>query len=272
MEISVIIPTYKPKDYLWRCLDSLVNQSLDKQLFEIIIVLNGETGGYKDAIEQYISSVKDCQIRLMTTETAGVSNARNIGIDNALGRYLVFIDDDDWISGQYLENLLQRADSGCIVVSNILHIDDQTNEQLPHYMSKAFEKAMQKKPHSQFQYRSFLSSSCEKLIPKDVIGSERFNTKYELGEDALFMFAISKRISGIRFSDVHDIYYVRARHESVSRVSKTIRTRCRNLLKLVCSYFSIWIKDITRYNILLFLSRIAACLRKIFIQEKRQKF
>ncbi len=272
MEISVIIPTYKPKDYLWSCLDSLVNQSLDGALFEILIILNGEIDGYRDKIEQYISSVKGHQIRLLTTEVAGVSNARNIGIENASGRYLFFIDDDDWISGQYLENLLGRADSGCIVVSNIVHIDDQTNEELPHYMNKAFRKAMHKKPQSQFQYRSFLSSACEKLIPKEIAGSERFDTRYVTGEDALFMFAISKRISGIRFSDVHDIYYIRARRESVSRISKTIRTRYGNLLKLACSYFSIWIKDITRYNFFLFLSRIAACLRKIFIQEKRQKF
>ena len=56
MKISVIIPTYKPKEYLWECLDSLYNQTLSKQDFEVLLVLNGCDEPYKSNIRKYINN------------------------------------------------------------------------------------------------------------------------------------------------------------------------------------------------------------------------
>ena len=59
MKISVIIPTYKPKSYLWECLDSLVAQTFAKEDFEVVIVLNGCEDPYKSQIEKYIDEHKE---------------------------------------------------------------------------------------------------------------------------------------------------------------------------------------------------------------------
>ena len=107
MEISVIIPSYKPQDYLWRCLDSLDGQTLAKDKFEVILVLNGCKEPYHGQILNYIEKHKDMKIRYEQRDSDGVSFARNIGIELAEGRHLTFIDDDDYVSPRYLEALLE---------------------------------------------------------------------------------------------------------------------------------------------------------------------
>ena len=85
--ISVIIPTYKPKDYLWECLDSLSCQTIEKSKFEVLIILNGCNEPYNTQIIKYIESQQNVQWRLFQTDEPGVSNARNIGLDKAEGEY-----------------------------------------------------------------------------------------------------------------------------------------------------------------------------------------
>ena len=107
MEISVIIPTYKPQDYLWRCLDSLDGQTLAKDKFEVILVLNGCKEPYDGEIKNYAVNHSQLPLDYIQTDKGGVSNARNIGIDAANGDYITFIDDDDYVSPRYLEALLE---------------------------------------------------------------------------------------------------------------------------------------------------------------------
>ena len=103
IKISVIIPTYKPQTYLWECLDSLRNQTLSHNDFEIIIVLNGCTEPWKSQISRYIATkMQSMNVKFIHTEQAGVSNARNIALDLVKGEYVTFIDDDDLVSPSYL--------------------------------------------------------------------------------------------------------------------------------------------------------------------------
>ena len=107
IKITVIVPTYKPQAYLWECLDSLYFQSLDSSLYEIIVVLNGERADYEDKIKEYIHEHPSVMIQYLYAEMPGVSNARNIALDIARGKYIAFIDDDDYVSKSYLRELLE---------------------------------------------------------------------------------------------------------------------------------------------------------------------
>ena len=101
MDISVIIPTYKPQDYIWTCLDSLVNQTLSYDHFEVIIILNGCSEPWKSQIEDYIASnMSAMNVTFIQTDIPGVSNARNLGLDAIKGDYVFFIDDDDYMLGE----------------------------------------------------------------------------------------------------------------------------------------------------------------------------
>ena len=113
-KISVIIPTYAPKDYIWECLDSFENQTLPKEEFEVILVLNGEKEPYESLIRKKLTTYSFNSTLLYSTPN-GVSRARNLGMEKAQGTYICFIDDDDWVSDNFLEELLSKAcDNGIV--------------------------------------------------------------------------------------------------------------------------------------------------------------
>ena len=109
MKISVIVPTYKPQAYLWECLDSIYNQTFPKSDYELVLVLNGCNEPYNTQILDWLSKHKDLNVQFFQIDTGGVSNARNIALDNAKGEYVTFIDDDDLISTAYLKELYEKA-------------------------------------------------------------------------------------------------------------------------------------------------------------------
>ena len=117
MKISVIIPTYKPQSYLWECLDSIVQQTFPKEHFEVILVLNGCTEPYKSMIEKYIAEkMQGMNMNFIHTEESGVSNARNLALDVAVGEYITFLVDDDYISDCTLSELYEVANKGFVPI------------------------------------------------------------------------------------------------------------------------------------------------------------
>jgi glycosyltransferase involved in cell wall biosynthesis len=262
MIISVIIPSYKPSAYLYDCLDSLTGQTFAADKFETIIVLNGCNEPYFSQVSKYIKKHLAHHFSLLQTDTPGVSNARNIGLKAAKGDYICFIDDDDWISPGYLDLLYSGISEETIIESNVKQIDEATSQQVPHFLTDAYERNLVSGSHSIMSQRSFLSSVCCKLIPRKLIGNTRFDTRYRLGEDSLFMFTISNNISSIRLAQPEAIYYVRRREGSASRSAISSVNKAKALLPLVGSYIVTWLRHPTEYNFPFFLSRVVATLLK----------
>ncbi len=107
MKISVIVPAYNCENLISETLDCLINQTLKD--IQIIIVNDGSTDGTAEVIDRYAK--KDSRILSVYQENAGVSAARNNGIDRAQGEYLLFLDSDDLLSGNALELLAKKLDS-----------------------------------------------------------------------------------------------------------------------------------------------------------------
>lgn len=238
MEISIIIPTYKPKHYLEECLDSIQKQSFCKEDFEVIIVLNGEIQPYLNYLNKLVKNY-DFKSIILTTEQRGVSNARNLAMAKSSGEYICFIDDDDTISPTYLSRLYEKV-SGCtIAVSNVKAFIDGTHDFIEDYISNAFTimKARQT-PIRVLEGRKFMSSSCCKMISRKTIGNFVFDTDLSIGEDSVFMARISKNIKAIALADEGAIYYRRVRRESASRTSRTISSKISIVTKLLCKYAS----------------------------------
>lgn len=103
--VSVIVVLYNAENTLTRCLDSIVNQSLTN--FELIIVDDGSTDGSQDIIKRYIND--DPRIKSVHQSNAGVSIARQKGLELVTGSYSIFVDADDWIEPDMLEILLDKA-------------------------------------------------------------------------------------------------------------------------------------------------------------------
>lgn len=99
--ISIIIPIYKVEPYLRRCLDSIVNQTYTN--LEIILVDDGSPDGCPAICDEY--ATKDKRIIVIHKENGGLSDARNAGLDICKGKYISFVDSDDWVADCYIEIL-----------------------------------------------------------------------------------------------------------------------------------------------------------------------
>lgn len=106
--ISIVIPIFNSEKYLLECLNSVLNQSFSD--FEVLCINDGSIDRSKEICEQYVR--KDKRFRLYNQKNAGVSVARNLGIEKAQGEYLCFVDSDDVIAKDFLWNLLDRI-QGC---------------------------------------------------------------------------------------------------------------------------------------------------------------
>lgn len=260
MKVSVIIPTYKPGKYLKDCLESINAQTLDKKYFEVIIVLNGIIEPYIEYINKLINEY-DFHSVVIPTGISGVSNARNLGLSRAQGEYVCFIDDDDKVSPSYLENLYSKTSRNCIAASNVKAFYDNSDKLENDYISIAYEKYIHKNGSlSVLEGRKFMSSSCCKIISREIIQDIRFDTNLKIGEDSVFMAEISKNAKSIVLSDRHAIYYRRLRVGSASRVKQPISKRCA----IVCKLLKRYTKMLTvSYNIPFIATRIVAAFLKL---------
>ena len=128
-EVSIIVPIYNVEKYLNRCLDSLVNQTFKD--IEIIALNNGSTDSSLDILKDYASN--DNRITIIDNENLGVSKARNIGIDKASGKYIVFVDSDDWIDTNMIEVLhsnITKNNCDLVMCTYVREFDDHSKEKI----------------------------------------------------------------------------------------------------------------------------------------------
>ena len=109
MKLSIIVPVYNVDKYLVKCLDSLLMQDIPKTDYEIIIVNDGSTDSSLTIAENFKS--KHANISLISQENGGLGAARNTGIRVAKGKYLMFVDSDDYLEPDSLNELLTKIES-----------------------------------------------------------------------------------------------------------------------------------------------------------------
>lgn len=265
MKISVIIPSYKPGDYIWECLDSLDNQTLNHEDFEVIIILNGCSEPWKSQISEYIANHNDTNFRLLQTDLGGVSNARNIGLDNAKGEYITFIDDDDYVSPKYLQLMYEETDGKSVVLTDSFAFNEECPTRIietyaPH---QTYLKCKNKDKCSLLCARAIFNGPWMKLLKRSFIQGERFDTTLFIGEDSLFMFAISKNIKHIKFASAKALYYRRYRSNSAITKKRTRWFWINNCIKMQYITFRYWIKSPFDYNLKFLVSRFLAPLKAV---------
>lgn len=263
MLISVIIPSFKPGLYLWECLDSICAQTFPRKDFEVILVLNGCKSPFEERIIEYINVHTTVQWKFIQTDEGGVSNARNIGLDVAIGKYICFIDDDDFVSPTYLEQLFMHAAPDVVPVCKPLSFIDGSIDFRPYNITKDYDKF-----HAmgliRFQKpKRFFNGPVYKLIHRDVIGSRRFDERFKNGEDSLFMFLISDRFRYVDFTDETAIYYRRIRNDSATGKNNSLKYKINNYLYLILLQSSIYFKNIRKYNFFFYINSVIGRIKSI---------
>ena len=104
--VSLILPVYNVEEYMDQCMESVAAQTFSD--FEVILINDGSTDRSGEVCRRWQS--RDARIRYIETENRGVSAARNRGIEEAKGRYLAFVDPDDWLDRDYLKKLYEEAE------------------------------------------------------------------------------------------------------------------------------------------------------------------
>ncbi len=265
MKISVIIPTYKPKNYLWKCLSSLINQTFPKESFEIILVLNGCDEPFKTEIEKYINvKMSFMNVNLIHTLQGGVSNARNLALDNVKGEYITFIDDDDFVSPDYLNELYRKASFDTIALCYPFVFKDGEISQLTNRITNVYKKYSKRNKQTYLRAKKYFSGPCMKLIPANFVQNRRFDIHFNNGEDSIFMFAISDKFRWIDFTSENAIYYRRIRSNSAVTTKRKRKDKIRNSFKMMCEYTRIYFKSPIKYNLFFYFTRLLGAIRLMF--------
>lgn len=209
---SIIIPTKNPdKIFFLDCIESIIKQSMNN--YELIIVANNCNNYSIALIEDLVSKISNC--RLIITDDVGVSRARNRGIEEAAGDYIVFVDDDDMLSPFFLK-LIDHSDFTVFQYTNNINTFDTQSVPRKILLEKEnihnlFFKG--KNPYG-LETRSVWGKAFLLSIIKE--NNIRFCDKLYNGEDTCFVLEYASRCKSLTFYDGGYGYYYRMRGNSVT--------------------------------------------------------
>lgn len=188
--ISIIVPVYNTEQYLSRCLDSILNQSFTD--FELLLIDDGSKDGSEAICDE--CAKKDNRIRVFHKENGGVSSARNLGLQEARGEWLFFVDSDDEVMPNGLQTLVDGISADVDVVmggfeeigENGMLIESIDGQGETIILSK--KESLSSLYHGHALGCSYLGWMCLRLFRKEIIQRERilFDTSIAIKEDTLF--------------------------------------------------------------------------------------
>lgn len=228
-KVSFVVPVYNVENYLRECLDSALVQTLAD--IEIVCVNDGSTDGSASILDEY--ATKDKRIKIVTQENAGLSAARNAGLQAATGRYLLFLDSDDLISPDAAEKLFAKAekesldvlfyDTGCF--ADTPAAEPATKRYTSYYQrSRAYSEPCSGASliASMMANSDYLCSACLEIWRKGFLEENGLAfTEGILHEDTEFTFKAS--LQATRAAHLHEELYHRRVRASGSIMTDGIR-------------------------------------------------
>lgn len=218
--ISIIVPIYNVEKYLSACIESLLNQTYRNT--EIILVNDGSTDKSEEIIETY--KQKDSRIISIKKENGGLSDARNVGLDNAKGEYIVFVDSDDYIHTEMISKLYNNIGESDISVCGIGLVDEQGHwiskmcEDSEDFMCSGEDAALLLYEKGRNYYKGCsveMVVAWNKLYKREVWKEIRFPFG-KIHEDVFTTYKIFNNSSSIRYCS-EPLYYYRQRGNSIKK-------------------------------------------------------
>lgn len=238
IKISIIVPVYNVEKYLNRCVDSLLNQDIDKNQYEIILIDDGSPDRSGVMCDEY--SQKYSNIHVVHKTNGGLADARNAGLDVAQGKYIMFVDSDDYIKENVLQQLLSIAEqyNTEICVYKLLVLDENNNVIPIKHPNQQFE-LYHIYDSEDVLYTIDISSVCAALYSRDFINSHNIRfTKGITHEDVDFSNRVYALVHRILFTDVL-VYFYYWNPESLNRSTDIEKIKKKYLDDLQVAYNSI---------------------------------
>ena len=209
--ISVIVPVYNVEKYLRECIDSIIRQTYKN--IEIILIDDGSKDSSGQICDEYTK--KDKRIKVIHQENRGVSSSRNLGIKKSNGKWITFVDSDDWLEDNFIEVLfnIAKRENADISISGYNRVQNSKIEKIN--ISTEIQE------YNSYEYliktlnpQTGLGFCHMRLIRKAVINNIQFDENLPVAEDALFNMQISTKINKAIHSN-KNLYNYRNNSESV---------------------------------------------------------
>ncbi len=212
--ISIIVPVYKVEKYLNRCVDSIINQTYKN--LEIILVDDGSPDNCPKICDEYAK--KDDRIKVIHKENGGLSDARNAGIKIANGKYIGFVDSDDWISVDFyseLYKLLTKYDAD-IAICDFIRTDD--NEKIiinnKNKIENVYTQEQYLERYFKVGYQTTEYYAWNKLYKKSLMSEEQY-PKGLTSEDVLGTYKAILKSERIAKTN-EKLYFYRYNNQSIT--------------------------------------------------------
>lgn len=266
--VSVIIPVYNVEQYLDRCIASVVNQSY--KALEIILVDDGSPDKCPAICDAWAE--KDSRIRVIHKANGGVSDARNIGVSAASGRYIVFIDSDDYVDEHIIKAFVECCDHKETIVACDFDVvsENKPNNRIPEEVFRTSKKIAGLRDF--YRERNGLFA-CGILFRKDLIVSPyeiKFDTQLKNLEDTVWMIQLLTRVKEavfIHFPYYH--YYIRQNSATSNCIDYSWQARSWNkaLNSIKNSFVSLRLKDKFKSKNLLYMIEAQSLCKRNFYAE-----
>lgn len=245
--ISVVIPVYNVEKYLRRCVDSVINQTYSS--LEIILVDDGSPDQCPAICDEYAE--QDKRIKVIHKTNGGLASARNAGMKIATGKYLFFVDSDDWLDPDGLEKLYQIAEEYNVDFVRYRSVRENWPALPPHYPTMVEkEREMRGGYYSKDDIdkevlpRLFATSSltlgpivgsCGSLYKTSLLkeNSIMFHEEIKYSEDVLFSAEVVTNANGFYYLDDGGIYHYFYNNSSISKSFKKDRWEsCKAMIRI----------------------------------------
>lgn len=191
-DVSIIVPIYNVEKYLRRCIDSILSQTFIS--FELLLIDDGSTDASGAICDEY--ALMDRRIHVTHQINRGVSAARNVGLDKSVGKYVCFVDSDDWVTSDYLATLMEQVQGFDVLFFGFfLRYNDESSMSLSLRRQCAVneiekEQLMLSLCKNDTGY-NVLGYAFDKIFRRNLI--EKYNLRFDenicLGEDEIFALA-----------------------------------------------------------------------------------
>lgn len=203
-KISVIVPVYNVEQYLERCIDSIINQTYKN--LEIILVNDGSTDNSGQLCDELAK--KDGRIRVIHKKNGGLSDARNVGVDEAKAELIGFIDSDDYIDEDMYELLINNLKAANADLSMCGHYDVYNNVLEAQVVDKkTWELSPQEAIKMVMEAKILSVTAVNKLYKKSLFSEIKFEIG-KIAEDAFIMIKLLDKCNKIVATNEKKYYYV----------------------------------------------------------------
>ena len=275
-KLSIIIPVYNTEKHLKKCFDSIINQNNSE--IEVVVVNDGSTDNSEVIIKEYISKYKDV-FTYYKKDNTGVSDTRNFGIEKASGKYIMFLDSDDYIDKKLYDNIKKYIDEDIELIKYKMQRVDENDKILEIVPGATFDKITGEEGFNKLYGTDvLLDSPCVYIIKKDIF--VRNNLKFKVGTEhedfglIPFVIVLAKSMVSTNF---YGYYYVQSqgslmRNENYKKTIKRVYDALGHYDNAKEYSQKINISKLTHDNIMIYYTNAVILKARDLKEEERKKY